>query len=55
MYLFITYVYKIIIFLQIDMLIDYTVFEFDDIIDMLKDDEEYKERIEEAIGLIKNP
>jgi hypothetical protein len=30
------------------------VFEIDDIIDMLENEEEFKERIEEAIGLIKN-
>jgi hypothetical protein len=36
------------------MLIDFSVFEIDDIIDYLENEEELKERIEEAIGLIKN-
>jgi hypothetical protein len=36
------------------MLIDFSVFEIDDIIDMLENEEEFKERIEEAIRLIRN-
>lgn len=31
------------------MLIDFTVFEIDDIIDMLENDEEFTERVNEAI------
>jgi hypothetical protein len=37
------------------MLIDFTVFEIDDIIDMLENEEEFKERVEEAINLILDP
>jgi hypothetical protein len=37
------------------MLIDFSVFEIDDIIDMLENEEEFKERVEEAINLILNP
>jgi hypothetical protein len=36
-------------------LIDFSVFEIDDIIDMLENEEEFKERVEEAINLILNP
>jgi hypothetical protein len=36
------------------MLIDLSVFEIDDIIDMLENEEEFKERIDEAIRLIRN-
>jgi hypothetical protein len=37
------------------MLIDFSVFEIDDIIDMLENEEEFKERVEEAINLILDP
>jgi hypothetical protein len=36
------------------MLTDFSVFEIDDIINMLENEEEFKERIEEAISLIRN-
>jgi hypothetical protein len=36
------------------MLIDFSVFEIDDIIDLLENEEEFKERMEEAIGIISN-
>jgi hypothetical protein len=37
------------------MLIDLSIFEIDDIIDMLENEEEFKERVEEGIDLILNP
>jgi hypothetical protein len=37
------------------MLIDLSIFEIDDIIDMLENEEEFKERVEECINLILYP
>lgn len=37
------------------MLIDFTVFELEDIIEMIDNQEDLNERIEEALELIKNP
>jgi hypothetical protein len=37
------------------MLIDLSIFEIDDIIDMLENEEEFKERVEEGIDLILDP
>jgi hypothetical protein len=37
------------------MLIDFSVFEIDDIIDMLENEEEFKENVEEAIEIVLNP
>lgn len=34
------------------MLIDFSVFEIDDIIDMLENEEDFVERVDEAINLI---
>jgi hypothetical protein len=31
------------------MMIDFSIFEIDDIIDMLENEEEFKERVEDAI------
>jgi hypothetical protein len=43
-YTFLTY--------NIGMLIDFTVFEITDVIEMLENEEEFNERVIEAIGLI---
>jgi hypothetical protein len=37
------------------MLVDFSVFEIDDIIEMLENEEEFKEKVEEAIDIVLNP